>query len=157
MRDDSNVMNAREAAAFLGTHVETVRRLARTGCIPCFKVGKDWRFQKDALEHWIQNQRIQCDGCNVLVIDDEEKFCEAIIRMLDDLGCCSRYALSGALGLEMIDGETPDLVLLDLVMPEMNGAQFLRKLRKKHPHLPVVILTVIRTLISCTRHPGTHR
>lgn len=141
MKDDSTVMTTREAAAFLGTHVETVRRLARTACIPCFKVGKDWRFQKNALARWIQNQRLKSDECYVLVIDDEEKFCEAMVWMLDELGCCSRYATSGALGLELIDDEIPDLVLLDLVMPDMNGARFLEKLRKKHPHLPVAIVT----------------
>ena len=39
-----NVLNAQETADFLGAHVETVRRLARRGQIPAFKLGKDWRF-----------------------------------------------------------------------------------------------------------------
>jgi DNA-binding NarL/FixJ family response regulator len=37
--------------------------------------------------------------------------------------------------------EVPGLILLDLVMPEMNGVQFLEQLRKTHPGLPVVIVT----------------
>jgi excisionase family DNA binding protein len=56
MRNYSDVMNAREAADFLKAHVETIRRLARRGEIPAFKVGKDWRFHKKALLSWTQGQ-----------------------------------------------------------------------------------------------------
>jgi two-component system sensor histidine kinase/response regulator len=45
-----------EAAAYLGTHVETVRRLARRNEIPSFKVGKDWRFQRAVLQQWAETQ-----------------------------------------------------------------------------------------------------
>lgn len=54
--DDSEVFGIRDAATFLGAHEQTVRRLARRGAIPAFKVGKDWRFRKQALLKWIQQQ-----------------------------------------------------------------------------------------------------
>ena len=44
-------------------------------------------------------------------------------------------------GLELVAKEVPDLILLDLVMPEMHGIQFLQLLREAHPELPVVIVT----------------
>jgi excisionase family DNA binding protein len=53
---NSDVLNAKEAAAFLKAHVETIRRLARRGEIPAFKVGKDWRFHQDALRRWSEEQ-----------------------------------------------------------------------------------------------------
>ena len=56
MKNKSDIMNAKEAAGFLKAHVETVQRLARRGEIPAFKVGKDWRFQKQALLSWAQGQ-----------------------------------------------------------------------------------------------------
>jgi len=52
MGNDTGVLNAKEAAAYLKAHVETIWRLARRGEIPAFKVGKDWRFYKDALRSW---------------------------------------------------------------------------------------------------------
>ena len=79
--------------------------------------------------------------CSVLVIDDDEKFCEAMGRLLERLDCRVRQAISGMEGLQLLHQETPDLILLDLVMPGMTGTQFLGELRKTHPHLPVVIVT----------------
>ena len=49
MTDNEEALNTHQAAALLGAHVETIRRLARKGAIPAFKVGKDWRFRKSSL------------------------------------------------------------------------------------------------------------
>jgi len=57
MAIDSEVLTTKETAAFLRAHVETVRRLATRGEIPSFKVGKDWRFRKEALIRWSEEQR----------------------------------------------------------------------------------------------------
>lgn len=134
------VFNIREAAAFLGAHEQTIRKLARRGAIPAFKVGRDWRFRKEALLRWSEEQKCGC-GCSVLVIDDEEMICKAMIRTVERFGCRARQASSGAKGLELVTQEVPDLILLDLKMPDMNGPQFLDELRKTHPDLPVVIVT----------------
>ena len=50
------VLDAHEAATLLSAHVETVRRLARRGDLPSFKVGKDWRFTREALVRWSERQ-----------------------------------------------------------------------------------------------------
>jgi excisionase family DNA binding protein len=55
---DSDVLNASEAARFLRAHVETVRRLARRGELPSFKVGRDWRFHRQALLRWAEEQQM---------------------------------------------------------------------------------------------------
>lgn len=144
MTSDDAVLNAREAAAFLKAHVETVRRLARRGEIPSFKLGKDWRFSKDALQRWSEGQQRQHSHGNlgfVLIVDDDTKVCRTLSRMLERIGCSTRYATDGAEGLELVAREAPDLILLDLKMPDMNGPQFLEKLRQTHPDLPVVIVT----------------
>jgi len=54
---DLEVFNITEVAAFLGAHEQTVRRLARRGVIPAFKVGKDWRFRKEAILRWSEEQQ----------------------------------------------------------------------------------------------------
>jgi excisionase family DNA binding protein len=56
MDQNNEVLNAKEAAVFLKAHVETLRRMARRGEIPAFKVGKDWRFHKSALIQWSEGQ-----------------------------------------------------------------------------------------------------
>lgn len=62
MAHDMDVLNAKEAADYLKAHVETVRRMARRGEIPAFKVGKDWRFHKDALRRWAEGQYANFSG-----------------------------------------------------------------------------------------------
>jgi excisionase family DNA binding protein len=60
--DANQVLNAKEAAAFLRSHVETIRRLARRGEIPAFKVGRDWRFNLEALRGWWEKQNPSLSG-----------------------------------------------------------------------------------------------
>jgi excisionase family DNA binding protein len=144
-----DIFGIREAAAFLGVHEQTVRRLSRRNAIPCFKVGRDWRFRKEALVRWSEEQhrggsevQRRADGpCSVLVVDDEEKICRALSGMLQRFGCRVRQATGGEEGLALVRQEPPDLILLDLMMPNMNGPQFLAVLREAHPELPVVIVT----------------
>jgi excisionase family DNA binding protein len=143
MPRNSEVFTITEAAAFLGAHEQTVRRPARRGAIPAFKVGKDWRFRKEAILRWSEQQQPGRGGsrCSVLVVDDEEAICKALVRVVEQFGCRARQALTGAKGLELVAQEAPDLILLDLVMPDMNCPQFLGELRKTQPMLPVVIVT----------------
>ena len=129
------------AAAFLGVHEQTVRRLARRGAIPAFKVGRDWRFRRHDLQLWSERQRPHSDLCSVLVIDDDEEVCNALVRSLERVGCRARAATSGRQGLDLVHEEPPDLILLDLFMPDMTGPRFLQQLRQAHPALPVVIVT----------------
>ena len=141
VKDSPETFDIREAASFLGAHEQTVRRLARRGAIPCFKVGRDWRFRREALLRWSDEQQRANGPCSVLVVDDDEEVCRVMGRLLGRIGCRVRQATSGKEGLDLVDAETPDLILLDLMMPDMNGPQFLVEMRKAHPALPVVIVT----------------
>jgi excisionase family DNA binding protein len=141
MARGSHIFNIGEAAAFLGAHEQTVRKLARRAGIPAFKVGKDWRFHREALVRWSEEQQRGRGPCSALVVDDDERICRAICRMLERFGCRARQTTSAKEGLELVHAEPPDLILLDLKMPDMSGPQFLAELRKTHPQLPVVIVT----------------
>jgi excisionase family DNA binding protein len=141
MARGSHIFNIGEAAAFLGAHEQTVRKLARRAGIPAFKVGKDWRFHREALVRWSEEQQRGRTPCSVLVVDDEERVCRAMCRTLARMGCRARHTTSARAGLQLVEQAPPELILLDLRMPDMNGPQFLAELRKTHPELPVVIVT----------------
>jgi excisionase family DNA binding protein len=141
MEKNHDVLNAREAADFLGAHVETLRRLARKGKIPSYKMGKDWRFRKKALMEWAEKDHLQRKPLAVLVIDDEEGVRKMVRRFLEAEGYRIYLAASGNEGLSIVNREPIHLILLDLKMPGMNGAMFLREFRKAHGNLPVIMVT----------------
>lgn len=139
----SDMLNVHEAAEYLRVNEYTLRRLAREGVIPAFKVGRIWRFRKAALDQWAENQRkgMSNDLPRVLVIDDQEPARRFITDILEPEGFAVEVAESGARGLASLETRRPNLVFLDLLMPEMDGAEVLREIRTRFGDLPVVILT----------------
>ncbi len=53
---EPEILGAKEVAEYLHVHLFTVHRLAREGRLPAFKIGADWRFRRDSLERWIEDQ-----------------------------------------------------------------------------------------------------
>jgi DNA-binding NarL/FixJ family response regulator len=79
----------------------------------------------------------------VLICDDQEIVCEGLQRILEadpELQVVG-IAHDGAEALEMLPTAGPDLVLMDLKMPVMNGVQATRRIRESHPSVQVLILT----------------
>ena len=79
----------------------------------------------------------------VLVADDNE-FIRVLVRAaLKPLGCSVIEAEDGEVALQMVEGTTPDAILLDVVMPRMNGFQVLEELRSgpKAVDCPIAMLT----------------
>lgn len=83
----------------------------------------------------------------VLVIDDEEDYRIIIREVLAESGLEVKLARDGEEGLRMAKAERPDVVLVDWMMPRMDGEQFCRALRSEAglKDLPVLMLTVKQT------------
>lgn len=79
----------------------------------------------------------------VLVVDDDPAIREFVGDILDLEGYQVRLAGDGLTALAQIEEDRPDCVLLDVMMPGMNGHEVLAAIRKADggPHLPVIILT----------------
>ena len=77
----------------------------------------------------------------ILIIDDEQPVRAMIARALTELGYRVRAAESGPEGLAMISEERPALVILDYVMPGMDGAETALEIALVEPDLPVVFST----------------
>lgn len=75
----------------------------------------------------------------VLVIDDEDLVRDVVARMVEDLGYTPLTAANGKQGLELVERQHVDLVLVDLTMPVMSGADVVAELRRMRPGLPVVV------------------
>ncbi len=125
----------------MGVHIETIRRLARNREIPAFKVGRGWRIRMDALLKWADTQQIQSHQSTILVVEDEKAVRTVFRRVLEKHGCRLIEAADGTKGLDLLDHDRVDAVFLDLQMPVMNGADFLRELQRKNIAVPVTLIT----------------
>jgi two-component system KDP operon response regulator KdpE len=81
-------------------------------------------------------------GARILVIDDEAQLRRALKRSLEGHGYVVREAEDGASGLQEFAAFRPDVVLLDLMLPDMSGVQVCRELRRLH-QTPIIVLSVI--------------
>jgi two-component system, OmpR family, response regulator MprA len=81
------------------------------------------------------------DGYRILVVDDEPSVLKAIRRGLSLDGYHVTTAADGVAALDAIDASMPDAVVLDVMMPRMDGLTVLRRLRAATPSLPVLLLT----------------
>lgn len=82
-------------------------------------------------------------GRRVLVVEDDPGTCWAIAEVLTASGFVVSTALDGAEALAVLNVVQPDVVVLDLEMPGIDGRTFLTRCRKdpRHTHLPVVVLS----------------
>ena len=58
MAIDHEILTVKEVSELLKIHEDTVYKMVKEGRIPAFKIGSDWRFQKDQIVHWIAEQTI---------------------------------------------------------------------------------------------------
>ena len=86
---------------------------------------------------------VRRQGARVLVVDDDEAARDSLIAHLEGVGLEVRTASDGQEALDSVTGEVPDAIILDLVMPVMDGFVFLNHLRANpyHAGLPVIVVT----------------
>lgn len=84
----------------------------------------------------------------ILIVEDEEKLNRMIELELKYEGYETGKALDGRTGLDMALSGGYDLVLLDIMLPGLNGLEVLRRIRKENEHLPVILLTARDTTMD---------
>jgi DNA-binding response OmpR family regulator len=82
-------------------------------------------------------------GHHVLVVDDDPTVSDVVRRYLEQDGCRVRLAGDGPAALAAVADEVPDLVVLDLMLGGIDGLEVCRRLRRRLPDLPVVMLTAL--------------
>jgi DNA-binding response OmpR family regulator len=77
----------------------------------------------------------------ILIIEDEQDLIKGLKLNLSDEGYEVYWAINGTEGLRKAIEEAPDLIILDIMLPEMDGLEVCRKLRQKNIDIPVIMLT----------------
>ena len=83
---------------------------------------------------------------NILVVDDEEAIREVVSTMLESKGYHCTAVSNGRAAQDIVKRTTPDLVLSDMIMPEMDGIKLLEWLRQYDPEIPVIMVTAIHDI-----------
>jgi DNA-binding response OmpR family regulator len=77
----------------------------------------------------------------LLLVDDESEFLDTLVDRLDLRDLKTDVAYNGKQALSAVEEQEPDVIVLDVKMPEMDGIEVLQRIKKAYPHVEVIILT----------------
>jgi response regulator RpfG family c-di-GMP phosphodiesterase len=101
-------------------------------------------------------QRTETYNGNILVVEDDPFSCKVLHVNLTQEGYTVKTAENGRDGLQMLNEQAFDVVLLDLLMPKMDGFEVLKimKADARLRHLPVIVISGEEDYLPCTQHYG---
>ncbi|HVD49971.1 MAG TPA: response regulator [Gaiellaceae bacterium] len=136
-----------QAAKYLGVAQSTIRKWSDDGRVRAFYTpGGHRRYRRGDLEDFL-NRSSPSGSTNggpvVLIVDDDERLREYVRVNLEMEGYAVHEAASAEEGLRILEESTPDLVLLDVMMPQMDGWEMLKRVQERHGAgtIPVVMFS----------------
>jgi excisionase family DNA binding protein len=132
-----------QAAKFLGVAQSTIRKWSDQGRVPAFYTpGGHRRYRRSDLETFVDRSGPgRAGGPLVLVVDDDARLREFMRVSLESEGYSVREAESAEQALAALEDQAPALVLLDVVMPGIDGWQLLQQIQEQHGSLPVIMFS----------------
>jgi excisionase family DNA binding protein len=133
-----------QAAKFLGVAQSTIRKWSDQGRVPAFYTpGGHRRYRRRDLEAFLDRSGPggRAGGPLVLVVDDDSRLREFMRVNLEMEGYTVREAASADEALSAIEDQAPELVLLDVVMPGVDGWQMLQRMQERHGSIPVIMFS----------------
>jgi excisionase family DNA binding protein len=143
---DPEWMTVGQAARFLGVAQSTIRKWSDQGRVPAFYTpGGHRRYRRSDLESFVARSgpgRAQT-GPLVLLVDDDERVRELVRVTLEFEGYSVEEAAGAEEGMAAIEQRRPDLILLDVMMPHVDGWEMLRRIQERHGvgAIPVVMFS----------------
>jgi excisionase family DNA binding protein len=136
-----------QAAKYLGVAQSTIRKWSDLGRVPAFYTpGGHRRYRRSDLDTFLERSGPGAKdrtGPVVLVVDDDAGVRELVRANLELEGYSVREAASAAEGLSALENESPDLILLDVMMPEVDGWEMLRRVQERFGvgAVPVIVFS----------------
>jgi excisionase family DNA binding protein len=144
---ESEWLTLGQAARFLGVAQSTIRKWSDQGRVPAFYTpGGHRRYRRSDLERFLERSGpggTAKAGPVILLVDDDEKVRELVRVNLEFEGYTVREAGGADEGLAAIEDARPDLILLDVMMPQVDGWEMLRRIQERHGvgAIPVVMFS----------------
>src|SRR3954468_5037538 len=137
-----------QAAKYLGVAQSTIRKWSDVGRLPAFYTpGGHRRYRRGDLDDFLKRSaspaRGEADKPSILIVDDDDRLREFVRVNLEMEGYIVREAASVEQGLAALEEESPDLILLDVMMPQVDGWEMLRRVQERHGvgAIPVVMFS----------------
>jgi excisionase family DNA binding protein len=135
-----------QAAKYLGVAQSTIRKWSDLGRVPAFYTpGGHRRYRRADLDAFLQRSGPgkPARGPLVLVVDDDPSVREVVRVNLEIEGYAVREAGNAEEGLAAVEDDAPDLILLDVMMPQVDGWEMLRRVQERHGvgSIPVVMFS----------------
>ena len=94
------------------------------------------------------------DKKRILVVDDEPDFCSIVQGQLEKEGFDVELAYNGVEGMEKVQANPPDAIVLDVMMPEKDGYEMCKELKADEAlcNIPVLLLTAVASHVTSTRY-----
>ena len=141
---ESDWLTLGQAAKFLGVAQSTIRKWSDQGRVPAFYTpGGHRRYRRGDLETFLDRSGPgpRGGGPLVLVVDDDARLREFVRVNLEMEGYTVREAASADEALAALEDQAPQLVLLDVVMPGVDGWQMLQRMQERHGSIPVIMFS----------------
>src|SRR5436190_15181587 len=143
---ETDWMTLGQAAKYLGVAQSTIRKWSDVGRVPAFYTpGGHRRFRRADLDAFLERSGPgkPARGPLVLVVDDDPQVREVVRVNLELEGYAVREASNADEGLKAVEDDAPDLVLLDVMMPQVDGWEMLRRVQERHGpgSIPVVMFS----------------
>jgi excisionase family DNA binding protein len=136
-----------QAAKYLGVAQSTIRKWSDLGRVPAFYTpGGHRRYRRGDLDAFLESSGpggVEHGGPLVLIVDDDEHMREYVKVNLELEGYSVRAVGSADEGLEAVEEEAPALILLDVMMPKVDGWEMLRRMQERHgvDAIPVIMFS----------------
>jgi excisionase family DNA binding protein len=135
-----------QAAKYLGVAQSTIRKWSDLGRVPAFYTpGGHRRYRRGDLDAFLERSGPgkPARGPMVLVVDDDDQVREVVRINLEMEGYTVREAANAEEGLAQLEEDAPDLILLDVMMPQVDGWEMLRRVQERHGigSIPVVMFS----------------
>jgi excisionase family DNA binding protein len=135
-----------QAAKFLGVAQSTIRKWSDQGRVPAFYTpGGHRRYRRRDLEQFLERSGPgpREAGPVVLIVDDDDRLREFVRVNLEMEGYLVVEAANAEQGLAAVEEKPPDLILLDVMMPGVDGWEMLRRVQERHGvgSIPVIMFS----------------
>ena len=147
--DEPDWLTLGQAAKYLGMAQSTIRKWSDSGRLPAFYTpGGHRRYRRSDLDQFLERGGAaaprRSEGRRlILIVDDDERLREFVRVNLEMEGYSVREAGSAEEGLTALEDEPPDLILLDVMMPHVDGWEMLRQIQERHGagSIPIVMFS----------------